>query len=896
MAYGAVGCLELTTERLLKSSHISIVQNSSPQIINLLYEEILSLKEALREFNTRRSTINMKMVKTLEAEIIEAIYEFEDVFDSHLANQFYSQSEEETGDPPLMTFSVDLQELKQDVDSFVERMNKMKKAYIHELCNPSPEEDDCVGPSPRIDFGGNDDYNMVGISDLFTEIKDLFGENSSQSEGILTVSLVGMAGIGKTTLAKKLFQDPSIFSCYTRHVFVTIGPKYRLADILVDILTQLNNLDIDEVILLMKGAKLLVELKRMVFKSLRFLRYLIVLDDLWDIELYFDLTKSFRDDNNGSRVLLTTRTEEVGYCASIWRDYNLRFLDKKESWELLRHKVFGEEEPCSYGLEKAGKKIAENCEGLPLTIITVANILSKADKTIEYWNEVADDKQNSVYKDAYDQMSKVLYPSYDYLEQHLKAFFLYLGAFPQNYSVYGYQMVNLCGAEGFLNPRPIHYSDPIATFENNSYGYLNELCFKNVIMSAKEERGFHLHSSFWYLCNKEAPKNNFYYALNFCADALQEEGIEYQRRLCIRNSVLFAIEDVQDSIASASKVRSLLCTGPYHQYPVPLCLDDLRLLRVFHARSIRFYEFPMEVMKLVQLRYLALVYNGNLPPSISKLLNLQCLIVDRHLSIVKSCGNLLPIEIWNMKELKYLQTTGRDLPHPCDEESVLPNLLELTRATHQSCNKDVLERIPNLEILDIQIELALDAFEPLSCFDHISCLRRLTLLKCVVVNPIFKAEVVIAPFVPLSDFPSSLTKLILKGLGYPWEELRKISSLPNLVFLLLECYAFRGPKWEVRDNEFLKLSHLHIEDTDLEQWKFVESENSCLPMIYSIRILHCYKLKELPLTFGRFLEKIDLVDCNPMAEKCANTLKKEWDDKYGVHGRRPLLLDVRSSL
>ncbi|KAL7115334.1 hypothetical protein ACP275_04G177500 [Erythranthe tilingii] len=277
-----------------------------------------------------------------------------------------------------------------------------------------------------------------------------------------------MAGIGKTTLAKKLFQDPSIVSCYSRHVFVTIGPKYRLADILEDILTQLNNLDIDEVILLMKGAELLVELKRMVFKSLRFLRYLIVLDDLWDVELYFDLTEFFQDDNNGSRVLLTTRTEEVGYCASMWRDYNLRFLDKKESWELLRHKVFDEEEPCSYELEKAGKKIAENCEGLPLTIITVANILSKADKTIEYWNEVADDKQNSVYKDAYDQMSKVLYPSYDYLEQYLKAFFLYLGTFPQNYSVYGYQMINLCSAEGFLNPRPIHYSDPTVTFENNS--------------------------------------------------------------------------------------------------------------------------------------------------------------------------------------------------------------------------------------------------------------------------------------------------------------------------------------------------------------------------------------------------------------------------------------------
>ncbi|EYU17706.1 hypothetical protein ABFS82_04G172500 [Erythranthe guttata] len=708
----------------------------------------------------------------------------------------------------------------------------------------------------------------------------------------MIVSLNGMAGIGKTTLAKKLFQDPFIVSCYSKLVFVTIGPKYRLADILVDILTQVNP-DIDE-IMLMKGEKGLAGLKRMVQESLKYLRYLIVLDDVWEIDLCFVLLELFPDDKNRSRVLVTTRMQEVADCAKPLNICNIPFLDKKESWDLLREKVFGEEEPCSYRLEKAGKKIAENCEGLPLTIITVANILSKVDKTIEYWNEVADDKRNSVYKDAYEQMSKVLYPSYDYLDQHLKACFLYIGAFPQIFLLDVSQLANLSSAEGFLNSESVHYYEETMDYAYDSYGYFDDLYATNVIMFDNETFDFYLHSSFWYLCNKEAARTKFFYALNCHGDTLPEEGIESQRRLCIRNNVLLAIKDVHNSIASDSKVRSLLCTDYFHKYPVPLFLEHLRLLRVLDARSIRFYEFPMEVLKLVQLRYLALLYNGNLPSSISKLWNLQNLIVVRHLRIVKSVGNLLylPIEIWNMNELKYLYTCGRDLPHPCCEGSLLPNLLKLSGVGPQSCAKSVLEKIPKLKALSIDIELAPDATEPLTCFDHISHLHQLQELGCYIMNPTLKTEVV-TPLAPLSDFPSSLTKLTLNGLGYQWEEMRKISSLPNLTRLYLECYAFRGPKWEVRDNEFQSLLHLEFEDIDLEQWTF---ENClCLPVIESLRIAHCYKLKEIPLTFGKSLVRIQVVECNPMAVKCAIKLKEEWDDKY-ANRERLLQLDVRSSL
>ncbi|KAL8057213.1 hypothetical protein ABFX02_04G170100 [Erythranthe guttata] len=585
----------------------------------------------------------------------------------------------------------------------------------------------------------------------------------------------------------------------------------------------------------MEGKQVLDELKRRVYESLDSSRYLIVLDDIWDKELCYELLSLFPDNENGSRVLLTSRICQVAECAKLLNTFEIPLLSKRESWNLLCEKVFSEQEPFSYELAKAVKKIAENCEGLPLTIVTVADILSNTDRTLEYWNKVADDKQHSVYKDAYDQMSKVLYPSYDYLEQHLKACFLYVGAFPQNYLVYVFDLIDLLSAEGFLNPEPIHNVDPNATFKNGTYAYTYELRSKNVIMFNKEARGYHLHSSFWYMCNKEAAKTKLFYALNCRADALPEEGTKYHRRLCIRNSILFAIEDVHNSIASASNVRSLLCTGPFHEYPVPLPLEPLRLLGVLEALSIRFYEFPIEVVKLVQLRYFALFYDGNLPTSISKLWNLQHLIIHQF-SNIKSVGNAsyMPDEIWNMNELKCLRIRGRNLPHPC-EGSLLPNLLKLSGVGHQSCTKDVFEKIPNLKELVITIDLAPNVTEVMSCFDHISHLHELEVLECYIMNPILKTNVV-TPLAPLSDFPSSLRTLFLGGLGYTWEEMSKISSLPNLIFLKLELYAFRGPKWEVHDNEFQSLEFLHIGDTDLEQWTF--QNFSCLSAINYLEIVH----------------------------------------------------------
>ncbi|KAL0309277.1 UNVERIFIED_CONTAM: putative late blight resistance proteinR1B-16 [Sesamum radiatum] len=386
-----------------------------------------------------------------------------------------------------------------------------------------------------------------------------------------------------------------------------------------------------------------------------------------------------------------------------------------------------------------------------------------------------------------------------------------------------------------------------------------------------------VHSAFWHLCIREAKKKKFFHVINSYANGVTG-GVEGQQRLCIHNNVLFGIKNVYESMESTSNIRSLLCTGPHHQYPVPTCLS-FSLLRILEALTIRFYKFPNEVLKLVKLKYLAFTYNGELPASISKLWELQYLIVHKYLSIISSRARrpYLPMEIWDMQELRHLEVMGSDLPDPNSEGAHLPNLLTLSGISAHSCTKKVLGRIPNLKKLGIQTELALDAAETSCCLDHLSRLYRLESLKCVIVNPNTSSQVVPVAPPALSVSWSSLKRLTLRGLGFPWEYMSGIAQLPNLEVLKLHCYAFQGPEWVVGD--FRQLKYLLLEDIDLERW---DSSDDCFPLLQRLTIQHCYKLKELPSEIGEIptLKMIELVDCNDTLVALGKQLLSE-QEKHG---------------
>ncbi|GFP79880.1 putative late blight resistance protein homolog r1a-6 [Phtheirospermum japonicum] len=683
----------------------------------------------------------------------------------------------------------------------------MKEECNKELLS-DPEEEDNNVVSWRYDDFGETTSDVVGLS------RDVDIVYNKLSLPFSTLVLVGMAGIGKTALAKEVFAYISRRLINEYSAWVKVGPKPRLKQILQE--------------------KTEEKLAKYLFESLKGTRYLIVLDDVWHGHVIEDLTRIIGYNNRNGRILVTTRLREV--ASGAYPVHKMRFLNGEESWCLLRDKVFGEESSsCPGELTKVGKKIAENCQGLPVLILEVAKILFKDKKTVEYWNEVAE-KRNSVFSDANDRIFEVLFPSYENLPQHLKACFLYMGVFPQDCEIPCSKLIKLWSVEEFLD-QPSKFIN----FKDFGMKCINDLVSGSLVIVHKKSsndaiKTCSLHCAVWHLCVTEAQRNRFFHILNSRADGLGE-GVKSQHRLCVHNNVLCATDTIVNSTA-----RSLLCTGPYYRYPVPICFG-LKLLRVLDALSIRLYEFPMEALKLVQLRYLALTYNGDVPRSISQLWNLQF--------------------IWDMKELKHLQVVGSDLPEPCNGD-VLPNLVTLLDVSVQSCTKGVLEGLPNLEKLGTRIELVLnnyDDFEPSTCFDYVFRIHKLESFECVVLNPKLDNEAIIVPRSLGSHFPESLKRVSLSGVGCPWEDMKAIASLPNLEVLKLRCYAFRGPEWATGEWEFQRLRFLLIEDSDLENWR---APFSSFQDIRRLIIRHCYKLQDIPLMF-RARAKIEVVDCNPLA-------------------------------
>lgn len=143
--------------------------------------------------------------------------------------------------PHFEFLEVNLGELRDDVDSFIKMLKEKEKEYVYELDNPLPEEEafDAAVVSPATDSGAKR-FKTVGSSDLLSKIRDQLDSRT----GFAVMPIAGMAGIGKTTIAKEIFDDDTLifsdlgFEC---RAWVTIGRKFELDKLEREILTQLDH-------------------------------------------------------------------------------------------------------------------------------------------------------------------------------------------------------------------------------------------------------------------------------------------------------------------------------------------------------------------------------------------------------------------------------------------------------------------------------------------------------------------------------------------------------------------------------------------------------------------------------------------------------------------------------
>ncbi|OIT03132.1 putative late blight resistance protein -like r1a-6 [Nicotiana attenuata] len=258
------------------------------------------------------------------------------------------------------------------------------------------------------------------------------------------ISIVGMPGLGKTTLAYRVYNDKSVVDHFDVRAWCLVGQERNVKKLLQKIFNQVIGLKerfsedgIDDDI----AEKLQTELFRK--------RYLIVLDDLWDTIQWDKLIMAFPKVKRGSRIILTSQKKEValeGKCCS--DPLYLRLLRLEESWELLEKRVFGEES-CPDELLEIGERIALRCEGLPLVLDLIGRVIARKEKDEILWFEILNNLNSFIFKDE-EEVMKVIELSYDHLADHLKPCLLYLASYSKDEDLIISELKALWSAEGLV--------------------------------------------------------------------------------------------------------------------------------------------------------------------------------------------------------------------------------------------------------------------------------------------------------------------------------------------------------------------------------------------------------------------------------------------------------------
>ncbi|KAH7513318.1 hypothetical protein FEM48_Zijuj12G0187400 [Ziziphus jujuba var. spinosa] len=211
-----------------------------------------------------------------------------------------------------------------------------------------------------------EEVDMVGFDNDTTTLVHQLTDGSLQLE---VTSIIGMGGVGKTTLARKIYNNSRIKNHFDCCAWVIVSQQYKTHRLLLDMMKCFMSLS-DEIF-----KKSDEELKHKLRDNLKGRRYFVVMDDVWKPEVWDEIKAAFPDESNGSRLLITSLEKAVATHASPTPPYFLPFLDEEASWELFCKKVFRGEKCPSY-LESLGRQLAESCKGLPLSIVVLGGVIS----------------------------------------------------------------------------------------------------------------------------------------------------------------------------------------------------------------------------------------------------------------------------------------------------------------------------------------------------------------------------------------------------------------------------------------------------------------------------------------------------------------------------------------
>ncbi|PHT69090.1 hypothetical protein T459_28577 [Capsicum annuum] len=370
MAYAAVASLMSTLGLLMQSNSCLVLPGEEPtkslhekveEQIQSLREKLCLLQECLE--NLEKNINDRKAVECYEGKIKVAAHDAEERIELALG-EIYDAETEKNWRKAYKKLCKRLQQASKSIDSKSRKLREITKSSGLKTMSLLVQSFDLPEHSPQLDNNSDMVGHVNELEDMKSKITDI---SSNETE---VVAIVAWATMSKEYCVRRMLWQ--LLHCI---------PSSK------DVIRE----EMDD-------GDLAGKLKQKLWKR----RYLVVIDDIWTTKAWYDISQWF-PDCRGSHVLLTTScVNVVGYVAPGKPPHHMSFLSAKQSWELLQSKVH-----ISSELFEVGKRIADNCHGLPLTVIIVAGLLSKCNNALDGWEQVAQAVKSAIFNDPHRQCEKL---------------------------------------------------------------------------------------------------------------------------------------------------------------------------------------------------------------------------------------------------------------------------------------------------------------------------------------------------------------------------------------------------------------------------------------------------------------------------------------------------------
>jgi adenylate kinase family enzyme len=528
-----------------------------------------------------------------------------------------------------------------------ERLNVIENDRMSFQFIQSPSEPQ-VKNKARETYSFVPEADVVGREDDKKEvIKLLLDTNNTIVENVSIISIVGIGGLGKTTLAQLIYNDENVQKIFEPKLWICISKIFDVQRIVQEILEQLTK---------KKHEASLEILQNHLREKLNGKKYLLVLDDVWneDQEKWLLLRNLLKEGARGSRIIVTTRSVRVVSIIKATSCHVLKGLPQEKAWNLFVKMAFEQGQlPKNQTVISLGNEIVEKCCGVPLAIRTIGGLLRSKDSENE-WQSLKNYELSKITQEEESDISSILKTlklSYDHLPSHLKQCFDYCGLFPKDYKIDVKTLINLWAAQGF-----IVLSNPKQRVEDVGERYFMELLWRLFFQDVENDG----------LGNIESCK--MHYLMHDLATLvggkestmLNPSGKNIGEK--VRHVSFYLVDSLSQfpiPMLKGKKIRTILSSsvgGSLGSLTCDTLVSNLNYLRTLDLSNLKLRVVPHSIGELKHLRYLDLSKNEDikiLPNSITKLLNLQTLTLS-------DCESLreLPKDIKKLVNLRHLYITN----------------------------------------------------------------------------------------------------------------------------------------------------------------------------------------------------------------------------------------------